>query len=346
MRGSSIDIETSSMKDQSNLKTDTIANTFKREIDLTLRMMLYPLGFPVEIATNSPKILESAKQSWGQHKSKFSLPPLKFAVAVEDNGVSESPPAPIVRARDGLLFIVADQRNLVICNLLEGNAYGWLDQASLVDEKYLRFYLIEAAVLSLISASRATPVHAACLSLNGRGFLLCGDSGAGKSSIAYAAARTGWKYLSDDATYVARDADRLLALGNSHQMRFRPETRSLFSELSTKEITPRSTGKPSVEVPTSDMPGISIVDEIKLDYVIFLKRGSSLAAQLLPIRPEVIREYVASTFFPVLEVQRLQERNMEHILALQHFDLHYNTFEEALDLLEKLATVRASNSGN
>ena len=339
MRGDSIDIDISEMKGRYQLETDNIAGASTR--DLMQSLTLYPFGFPVEIMTNSSEILESAKRSWGHYKSKFSLPPLKLTVEVDSNGGLERPSAPIVRVWDGVLFIVADPNNMIVCNLLKGDAYGWINQASLVDDRYLRYYLLEAAVLSLISASRATPVHAACLSLNGHGFLLCGDSGAGKSSIAYAAAQAGWSYLSDDATYVANCAGNLLAFGNSHQMRFRPETLTLFPELSAKKITPRFAGKPSVEVPTADMREVSIVDEVKLDYTIFLKRGSSLPAQLLPVRPEVIRDYVASTFFKTSEVRQLQERNMEHILALKHFDLYYNTFEEALNLLRKLAVSRA-----
>ena len=45
---------------------------------LTLRTIFFPLGFPVEVASNSPEIMEAARQSWGRFQFRFPFPPLLF----------------------------------------------------------------------------------------------------------------------------------------------------------------------------------------------------------------------------------------------------------------------------
>ncbi len=89
----------------------------------------------------------------------------------------------------------------------------------------------------MIEARHFCPIHAACIALNGRAVLLCGNSGAGKTSLAYACAKKGWTYLSGDATYIVRNRPDRTVAGRPFSIRFRAEARELFPELS--EFAPR-----------------------------------------------------------------------------------------------------------
>jgi hypothetical protein len=63
------------------------------------------------------------------------------------------------------------------------------------------------------------PIHAAGIARDGRGLVVVGMSGAGKTSIALAAAMTGWNYLGDDAILVRPDPPAAAALYSSCRVR-------------------------------------------------------------------------------------------------------------------------------
>ncbi len=53
-------------------------------------------------------------------------------------------------------------------------------------------------------------LHASCVALNGRGLLIIGPSGSGKSALALQLMASGAKLVSDDRTDVTRSNDRLI----------------------------------------------------------------------------------------------------------------------------------------
>jgi serine kinase of HPr protein (carbohydrate metabolism regulator) len=54
-------------------------------------------------------------------------------------------------------------------------------------------------------------VHATCVAIDGRGVLICGPSGSGKSDLALRLIDRGARLVSDDYTSIRRTGDRLLA---------------------------------------------------------------------------------------------------------------------------------------
>jgi hypothetical protein len=212
-----------------------------------------------------------------------------------------------------------------------------LNHAALRHGDYLRYHFIEATALVLISALYVTPIHAACVSRHGRGMLLCGESGAGKSSLAYACARAGWTFTSDDASYLLRDGDQSRVIGNSHQVRFRPSAKELFPELHGRCLTPRAEGKPSIEVPTSELSGLVTSDEATIGYLIFLNRQPSAVAELLPLARGAVLQRFYRDLFPADEVQRLQAGALEQLASTEVYELRYCELDHAVERLEWLA---------
>ena len=72
--------------------------------------------------------------------------------------------------------------------------------------------------------------------------LLCGDSGAGKSSLAFACALKGWTYVADDSSRLIRGQQDRVVVGNPYQMRFRESAVHLFLELRNLPLTARASG--------------------------------------------------------------------------------------------------------
>ena len=50
--------------------------------EMPLTAVHYPLGFPLELGTNSEDVLEAAEESWGSFTQQFSTPALQLKVGV------------------------------------------------------------------------------------------------------------------------------------------------------------------------------------------------------------------------------------------------------------------------
>jgi hypothetical protein len=313
------------------------ADPLRSKVALPLRAVFYPLGFAVEISTNAQDVLDAAAQSWGHLRGRYPREVLRLRIGIADDGSTECPPAPVVRGQGHLLSMIADAQNQAICDLEKGFAFAWLNQAALEHRDYLRYHFIEAAALVLISALYVTPIHAACVSRHGRGMLLCGESGAGKSSLAYACARAGWIFTSDDASYLLRDGGQTRVIGNSHQVRFRPSAQELFPELHGRSLTPRAEGKPSIEIPTSELSGLVTSNEAMVRYLIFLNRQPSAVAELLTLSPSVALQRFSQDLYPAEEVQQYQAAALEQLASTEVYELRYCELDRAVDRLELLA---------
>src|SRR5215469_10600236 len=249
---------------------------------LTLRETFHPLGFPIEIATNSPAVLEAASQSWAMFRQRFNRPPLTLHLGVTSDLDESSPlpPAPCCRIERHLMSNIADDHNFIHCDLNAGFAFGWVTRQTAESASYLRYHIIESAALAMIAALRAAPLHAACVSAHGQGILLCGDSGAGKSSLAFAGVRSGWTFTCDDASYLLLGRNDRMVVGNCHQFRLRDSGPQLFPELEGRSITPRAVGKPSIEIPTAELPDLTTSETAVVQSIVFLNRNDGKAREL------------------------------------------------------------------
>jgi hypothetical protein len=300
------------------------------------RRTFYPLGFAVEIETNSIEILLAASESWREHICASTDTPLRIRLGVTEANSSSCPPAPIPRSDGHLLSIVADAANFAVCDLLQGMAFGWVSEATLQNRLYFRYHFLEAIALSLISTSRASPLHAACVSLEGQGVLFCGASGAGKSTLAYACARAGWTFTSDDASYLLWETADLDVRGNSHQVRFRPSARELFPELQGRSLTPRAAGKPSIEVSTAELLGIVTAKESRVHYIVLLNRQSSYPEELRSLTRDEMLPHIGGSLFAEEWAPHPRAKILERLCAANMYELRYSDFEGAVGLLERL----------
>jgi hypothetical protein len=319
--------------DSSLAQLDPVFNNFS----LPLRAVFHPLGFAVEISTNSAEVLAAAEESWGHFQKIFPEPAVRIEIGVTANDGKECPSPPGCRARKHLLTMVADAENYSVCDLNQGFAFAWLTQAAVENRAYFRYYFLESTALTLLDGSYLTPLHAACVEMDGRGFLLCGESGAGKSSLAFACARRGWKFLSDDSCAIVRKRKGRLVVGNSQQMRFRESAVELFPELRDQRVTPRATGKMAIEVATASLPQINTISECEVDYIVFLNRRMPDPPELRPFPREIASQYFEqSMFFGDEEAHKAQKSSLDGLLAASIFEIRYHDLDWAVDRLEQL----------
>jgi hypothetical protein len=309
---------------------------------LPLRGAYYPLGFALEIATNSSEVLAAAEESWGGFHQEFSELPLRLEIGVMADGSRDCPPPPGCRSRGNLLTIVADAGNFCVCDLSRGFAFAWLTQSAAADRAYLRYYFLEAAVSTLLEALYLTPLHAACVQNGGRGVLLCGESGAGKSSLAFACARNGWTFLSDDSSAIVRKRRGRIVVGNPCQMRFRESAVELFPELKEQRVTPRATGKMAIELATAILPEIATQAECQVDYIVFLNRREPAPPSFLSVPKEIAWQYFQQYMcFGEDEVHQAQTASIHDLLTAKVFEMRYQDLDWAVERLGML--VREGN---
>src|ERR1700692_361511 len=112
------------------------------DFDLPLRATFYLVGFPVEIITNSPLVLEAAQESWGLFQKVSSEPPVQIRLGVVPSTQKECPPPLTCRGRRNLISQIADGQNFMISDTRQGFAFGWVTEAAAKNRAYLRYYFL------------------------------------------------------------------------------------------------------------------------------------------------------------------------------------------------------------
>ena len=309
--------------------------TLLYDMELPLRGVFYPLGFPVEILTNDPNVLEAAKESFGHRRLRRGNRTLQVRIGVSEGGGLRIPPEPTRREFNHLYSLLADTQNHAVLDLKTCMSFIWLNQSALNNHLYFRYNFLEKVVYLLLGASSVTDIHAACVGKKGKGILLCGDSGAGKSTLAYASARAGWTYTSDDTSYLINDSTIPRVIGHSHRMRFRPAAKELFSELAGLEITPRMEGKPSIEVLLSELPPLNAACETNVHAILYLNRRPGKAT-LVSLPKGTATTRIQMDLFSAGEIREKHEKILERLSSVPTYELQYCELGDAIAQLNLL----------
>ena len=248
------------------------------------------------------------------------------------------PPPPVYRSRSHLLSLTADGGNFGVCDLTAAFAYAWFTAPAARHPSYVRHYFLDAIGYTLISHRYLAPVHGACISRDGRGILLCGAAGAGKSTLAYACARKGWAFISDDSSFMVRNLNDRTIIGNPYKMRFRPSATRLFPELAGRVAVFAPNGKPTIEVPTSELEFVQTARVATIECIVFLNRRAGAAPTLVQFsRETAFQELEQVVFFGEDSVRELQRAALHRLLDGGLYEFIYDNLEAAVECLERLA---------
>ena len=313
------------------METSTLPRSPERKLPLT--GVFHPLGYPLEVFTNSAGTLASAAESWGAFRKIFDGDAIQLRIDVDECDRTEPVCLPAYRTHAELFTIACDDANSAVCDLSKGSATGRFAGATVCNRAWFRYYFLDAMGYSLVDAKMFTPVHAGCVSLDGGGVLLCGDSGAGKSSLSYACAREGWTYTSDDASHLIRG--HLTVVGASHELRLREPARDLFPELRHRRAALRATGKLSIEIPTAEL-AIRTAPQAGIAHVVFLNRRPGSAQLQLYSKEEAFRRLASVLTFAQGNLLDNHHAALRKLLTLDVFELSYTDPAAAVDQLRIL----------
>jgi hypothetical protein len=219
-----------------------------RVTDPRWRAVFHPLGHPVEISTNANDVLDAAAESWKDWPRLFDAPPLRFVIDVHDGTGASSIPAFSTGPR-GFKYH-ADTGNCGYFRIPRRAGRLRVAVDTVRRREWFRYHFLEALVLTALDTVVFTPVHAACVARSGRALLLCGDSGAGKSSLAYACASRGWTFISDDAAHLSL-SERGRVIGDCRRIHIRESAVAMFPELRFERSRSMLNGKAALVVETA-----------------------------------------------------------------------------------------------
>jgi hypothetical protein len=303
---------------------------------LTMEGMFFPLGFPLRVSTNSEEVLRQCAAKWGMFARRTHDHPMEADIHVLESDSMECPPPTRCHFMGNVLVMVADTQNVCTVDFPWGKTRIVVSTAALRYPHYFNQTFLEAAPACQLCTRFATPIHAACVVLDGRGVLLCGDSGAGKSSLSYACARAGWQFVSDDTSYILHSETARRVIGNYHQFRFRPSAAELFPEIAHAEMTPRMSGKPSVELPTASMEHLRTADGAHVDFVVYLNRRHPASLDLVPYSKDAARRYMRRVLFGAPETRIARHAAIERLLTAEVLELRYQSLDLAVRRLEQM----------
>ena len=311
--------------------------------DLPLREVFYPLGFTLDIETNTQAILDAATESWAGSVSVFGDPTLRLRVVVSPAQSGQAPPQPpVCHAQGHLLSLVGDRDHFAVCDLDRGFAFATLTEQAAADRRFLRFYYLECIAYVLLTWRRLTAIHASCVSLGENAALFCGRPGAGKSCLALACACQGMEFVSDDAVYLLRQGSDRTLLGRPRFVRLKeaaaqlfPQLRLLQPPLSRSAIDDGA--EPVFEFATAGLPGIATRERCRAAHVIFLERQLVGAAQLVEVpSSEAVDLLVRELPRFSAEVSREQVDSVKELVERGAYRLRYSDLECAVEKVRAL----------
>lgn len=290
----------------------------------------YPLGFPVTVASNCEAVLAAAHLEWDPWSPVFDQPPVVLTFHVSA-GRSPLPETSVFHAHRHQFVFATDADNLGVCDTNTQSGVAWITAAAAEDPAYFRYHFLEGMALEMLVSLHLTPFHSGCVARDGGGVLLCGDSGAGKSSLSYACARRGWTYLADDACYLLRRcAGQRIVLGHPHRVRLRPDATRFFPELAPLTPVRRGNGKMSLDVRTTQL---QTAPRTPVDRFAILRRGDR--NRLSRLDPQAARDLCEPIFYwwdPRISAE--QQRAFDTLLAASEVILlEYRDPDAAVDLL-------------
>ena len=298
----------------------------------------YPLGCRVEITANSADVFHAADSVWCDYP-KLSKPVSARLTATVSSGHAElAPNRPLSRGQENLISIVDSAANFAVADLSRGFANICLSVNAAKDRRYLLDTFIEPLTYLMLGARHFAMVHASCVALNGRSILLCGDSGAGKTCLAYMCARSGWTFLSGDATQIVRGSTIHEIVGRPCSIRFRPSARQLFPELNGFPASTRTSGgKADLDCPAKAL-NISTALTGMVSHLVFLNRAMDVEAAYVEQfdRQEAYAWLEQAAFYGDDQVRMEQRETLSSLTNLPVLRLTYSNLREAERALRSL----------
>ncbi len=289
-----------------------------------------PIGTVIRVESNDEAVLRVARENFGPYGQAPPGEPANFVLRICVDPIHrEIPPwpKPSFRSLNHLVHISCGQSNFAVADLNSRVSVGFVTPAMVEDSSFFKSTFLDCLFYVLAVHHLYTPVHCSAVASNGRGILICGRSGVGKTTLAYACARSGMQVLSDDVVHLRIDSasNQLQLWGRPWQLRLVPEAVSLFLELSGREPKLRSDHQWYLEIDVeSQFPG-GTVTSCKPEALVFLDRHTGKANGLQPLGVASALEWLKKDIYQSEpSVIERHHRTLERLLQTKAYTLSYS----------------------
>jgi hypothetical protein len=226
--------------------SDISRDPFRERRTASWRWRVRVLGANVEFSSNSRELMAVARQAFAR-VPQHTLPSVgRRVLRIELHHAHAeratdwiNPPKPALSSADGLLFGHVDAQNFVVVDPGNARAFIQVIDDMLLHRHLLRCELIEFAAITLATRAHGlVPLHAGCIGVRGRGVLLLGSSGSGKSTMALHATLNGLDFLAEDSVFV--QPKTLLATGLSAYVHARADGLRLIADAAVRRAMGRA----------------------------------------------------------------------------------------------------------
>ncbi len=180
--------------------------------------------------------------------------------------------------RVGSFFRLTDGRSLAAVDYQEQDVRFWVDPQTLTDSVFFSRTFLQIPLLELLRLHGFFYMHAALLSHHGRGTLIMGKGGAGKSTLCAALVREGFEIVGDDSILIRNQvADEVWGYPLEPELSLEPARAAEFGFIGSGH-----TNVKKFRIPRSMYPQIFTKSGIPIEQVAVLRRSSQKMAAPLP----------------------------------------------------------------
>jgi len=254
-----------------------------------------PIGTPIRVESNHETVVQSARENFGLYGKPSPDEPPKFFLRLCVDPVHRAAPPwpkPSFRSLNHLFHIACGDSNFAVADLNTRVCVGFVTEAMVEDSSFFKSTFLDCLFYVLAVHHDYTPVHCSGVVSGGQGALMCGGSGTGKTTLAYACARSGLQVLSDDVVHLRIDpaSNQLRLWGRPWFLRLAPEAVDLFPELAGLQPQLRSDHEWYLEIDVENQfPGTAVVS-CEPEALVFLERHRDAASRLQPLNVDSAME--------------------------------------------------------
>ena len=290
-----------------------------------------PIGTPIRVESNHEAVIRVARENFGRYGKPRPGESPKFSLRLCVDPVHRAGPPwpkPNFRSLNHLVHINCGDSNFAVADLNTGVCIGFVTEAMVEDASFFKSTFLDCLFYVLAVHHNYTPVHCSGVVSRGRGVLICGVSGTGKTTLAYACARSGLQVLSDDVVHLQIDpANDLLRLwGKPWFLRLVPEAVELFPELAGLQPQLRSDHEWYLEIDVENQfPGRAVVS-CEPQALVFLERHQDAEnQQLQPLDVDsALERLLKDIFVSETAVIERHRQTLKRLLQIKAYTLSYS----------------------
>jgi hypothetical protein len=260
---------------------------------------LHALGAPFRLETNDERIERVAVRAFGPldphcHAGDGVTLRLMVHDVPEEDGWR--PVQPVLRGQGDYFYAAASRSSVVCGDTVRGFAFGFISNQQADHEEHLRSTMILSPFLWIATAKSLSAIHCACVSYNSTALMLRGRPNAGKTTLAYAALRSGFSLLCEDVAFAWGKPDGGLELrGMPWLLYLKPDAVNFFPELGNLEPIERYNGESKILIEVAEHFPDQHIESAPFGPTVFVERSPNGRNRLIPLeREDALKRYEAT----------------------------------------------------